>query len=225
MKCKNCKKKDAVKYSKYTTGEFCSRECSRAYSTKNKRNEINKKISRSLSDRESGHENVIIKCCYCKNEFEVKWKRREQKLCSRSCASSWRNTELGVGRIAGLASVKSQSENRRSKNEIYFAELCKNYFKEVLTNEPIFNGWDADIIIEDIRFAVLWNGRWHYEKITELHSVKQVQNRDKIKLKEIEIKGYESYIIKDMGKENKKFVEKEFKVFLDYLKHNNYICV
>jgi predicted RNA-binding Zn-ribbon protein involved in translation (DUF1610 family) len=105
---------------------------------------------------------------------------------------------------------------KRSKNEIYFAELCEQHFSKVLSNEQMFNGWDADVIIEDIKTAVLWNGKWHYEKIMKNHSVEQVQNRDKIKLKEIEKCGYKSYIIKDMGKYNKNFVEKEFKNFYNW---------
>jgi len=225
MKCKNCEEKEAAQYSKYTSGEFCSKECSRSYSTKNNRKEINNKISKTMVGKKRGNNDVKIECNYCKKEFEVEWKRRGQKLCSRSCSSSWKNTELGVGRIAGLASVKSQSENRRSKNEVHFAKLCKKYFNKVLTNEQMFNGWDADVIIEDIKFAVLWNGKWHYEKITEQHSVSQVKNRDKIKIKEIEAKGYKHYTIKDMGKENKAFVEKEFDKFICFLKQNDYICV
>lgn len=115
-----------------------------------------------------------------------------------------------LGRIFGLKSSLKQRENRRSKNEIYFYEICKEYFKSVKSNEGIFNGWDADVIIEDIKVAVLWNGKWHYEKITKKHSVKQVQNRDRIKIGEIKKCGYLPYVIKDMGKENKKFVEMEF---------------
>jgi len=103
---------------------------------------------------------------------------------------------------------------RRSKNEIYFAELCKQHFKNVLTNKCIFNGWDADVIIEDIKTAILWNGKWHYEKIMKKHSLEQVQNRDKIKLGEIQKLGYKYYIIKDLGKYNPEFVEKEFEKFL-----------
>ena len=118
---------------------------------------------------------------------------------------------------AGRNSVKVQSEIRRSKNEIYFCELCENYFKDVKHNEPMFNGWDADVIIEDIRYAILWNGKWHYEKITKKHSVEQVQNRDKIKLGEIVKAGYTPYIIKDMGGYNKKFVESEFNKFISSL--------
>ena len=81
-------------------------------------------------------------------------------------------------------------------------------------NEPIFNGWDADIIIEDLKVAVLWNGKWHYEKVTRSHSLEQVQNRDKIKLKEIESAGYTPYVIKDMGKADPIFVRMEFEKLL-----------
>jgi hypothetical protein len=34
---------------------------------------------------------------------------------------------------------------------------------------------------------------------------------------EIENMGYKSYVIKDLGKANKEFVEKEFKKFIDNL--------
>ena len=47
-----------------------------------------------------------------------------------------------------------------------------------------------------MKIAILWNE----EKITKKHSIKQVQNRDIIKIKEIEKLGYTSYVIKDMGK-------------------------
>jgi len=48
MKCKNCEINEAVKYSKYSNGEFCSKKCARAYSTKDKRKNINKKVSINL---------------------------------------------------------------------------------------------------------------------------------------------------------------------------------
>lgn len=102
-------------------------------------------------------------------------------------------------------------------------KLCEEYFNNVKHNECIFNGWDADIIIEDIKFAVLWNGPWHYKQITKSHSVKQIQNRDKIKINEIKECGWTPYIIKDMGKANKKFVKEKFDEFLKYLKENTII--
>ena len=120
------------------------------------------------------------------------------------------------GKIGGLHSASSQ--NKRSKNEIYFANLCKSIFNNVTTNSPIFNEWDADIILNDQKIAILWNGVWHYKKITSKHSLEQVQNRDNLKIKEIKIMNYLPYIIKDMGKFNKSFVELEFMKFLNFLR-------
>lgn len=127
--------------------------------------------------------------------------RDRKKFCSNKC--SGKSNFRSAASRAGLASAKAQAITRRSKNEICFAELCKTKFKSVRENVSIFNGWDADVVIDDLKIAVLWNGKWHYEKITKRHSVEQVQNRDRIKLKEIEIAGYESYVIKDLGKFNR----------------------
>ena len=72
------------------------------------------------------------------------------------------------------------------------------------------------IIYVKIKFAILWNGKCHYEKITKTHSVKQVQNRDTIKVKEIINKGWTPYIIKDVGKYNISLVLDEFNKLLKY---------
>lgn len=45
----------------------------------------------------------------------------------------------------------------------------------------------------------LWNGVWHYKKLRKQHSVEQVQNRDKIKIKEILNSGYNYIVVKDFG--------------------------
>lgn len=155
-------------------------------------------------------------CEFCKKIYKTR--KKKQKCCSKRCAFLYRNKYHNIcskwGHNGGLKSTKVQKQNRRSKNEIYFSELCKGYFNKVLTNENIFNGWDADVIVEDHKIAVLWNGKWHYEKITKEHSVKQVQNRDKIKIKEIKKCGYKPYVIKDMGKYDKEFVESKFNEFI-----------
>lgn len=129
-------------------------------------------------------------------------------------SSKWK--QLGMYSKMGRNSSVIQSSIRRSKNEKLFFELCKSKFLNVESNKSIFNGWDADVIIHDKKIAVLWNGKWHYEKITKKHSVEQVQNRDKIKIKEIQNSGYIPYIIKDMGKHNPKFVHEEFNKFTTY---------
>jgi len=118
----------------------------------------------------------------------------------------------------GRKSAQVQSETRRSCNEIHFATLCQERFQNVKTNEVIFNGWDADVVLLDEKIAVMWNGKWHYEKLTEKHSVLQVQNRDAIKAFEIKRMGFRLYVIKDMGKEDSEFVKSQFDAFVEYTK-------
>jgi len=203
----NCKRK------------FCNRSCSVSFSNKNKTHRENTKnsISSSLKKRNSEirteleieynlHPN-LCRVCFSKLNYE----HRHRKTCSIVCSK--KRQSIG-GESGGKKSSQLQSETRRSKNEILFSELCKEHFNVVLTNESIFNGWDADVIIEDIKVAVLWNGKWHYEKITEKHSVKQVQNRDKIKIDEIKKCGYIPYVIKDMGSFSEYKVRTEFKKFI-----------
>jgi hypothetical protein len=154
---------------------------------------------------------IVSNCSVCGSY--IPYDKRKRKTCSDECL----NLKLKEGgKIGGRKSAQVQAESRRSKNETLFADKCIDYFDKVLTNESMFNGWDADVIIEDIKVAVLWNGKWHYEKITEKHSVKQVQNRDKIKLDEIKKCGYIPYVIKDMGKFNEEKVQKEFDKFIKY---------
>lgn len=64
-------------------------------------------------------------------------------------------------------------------------------------------------------------GIWHYKKVRSKHSVEQVQARDKIKMDVIKNNGYIPYVIKDMGRYNKTFVEEEFgklKRFIEEIK-------
>lgn len=194
---------------------YCSRSCanSRIHSEFTK-----SKISTSLIESPFIKKRIINKkstttkqCFFCKKETI------NNKFCSKSCAKKHYMSQGDIASIMGRKSVAKQKKIKRSKNEIYFGELCLNKFSKVLFNEPLFNGWDADIIVPDLKIAILWNGKWHYEKITKTHSVEQVQNRDKIKLKEIENSGYRTYVVKDMGKYNKEFVEKEFANFLVFL--------
>jgi len=155
-----------------------------------------------------------IICVTCKKEFQPKMSRT--KLCSKECVSAlWQTDEYKeINRLAGQKGGKISATLmcKRSKNEIYFSELCAKEF-DITTNEPYFDGWDADIIIHAEKTAILWNGIWHYKQIIKGRSLNQVQARDKIKTAIIEKYGYIPYVIKDMGKYNKAFVEQEFEIF------------
>lgn len=197
---------DNIKKSKYK--KFCSRTCA---NSRNHSESSKNKISKTLSKGIKLYQKI---CKECDNEFETR--RKQQIYCSRKCSTPFKNPE--IGKMAGRKSVVAQ--NRRSKNEIAFFEMCKSKFNKVLSNEPIFNGWDADIIIEDIKVAILWNGVWHYKKISEGHSIKQVRNRDKIKIEEIKKCGYVPYVIKDLGKFDSEKVESEWQLFNLWLIYN-----
>lgn len=195
----------------------CSRSCA------NQRildSDTKKKISETLKSKgKITHEKK-----YCKNcGDDITMKRKKTTMfCCRSCSCKYvANSELGKLKIKNMVEKSIKTQSRRSKNEVMFFEYCKNKFTRVENNSPIFNGWDADVIIHDYKLAVLWNGVWHYKKVRANHSVSQVQNRDKIKIKEIINFGYTPYIIKDMGKFSKIKVEEEFKNLLQYLENKN----
>lgn len=202
------------KYSK-----FCSRSCanSRQHSEETKR-----KISQSL--QKTNHQRI---CKVCGKTYTyIRGTDTTNKFCSHDCLKYFKShfkeflskeSLLSLHNF-GIQNIIKQGDIKRSKNEIEFCKLCENYFNNVEHNKPIFNGWDADVIIHDIKYAILWNGKWHYEQITKSHSVEQVQNRDKIKIEEIKKCGYIPYIIKDMGKYNFEFVKEKFKEFINVIK-------
>jgi len=195
---------------------YCSINCS----NKRKHSILTKeKISESLKIEflNNPRKKKIINSI-CLNCGEKISSYKERIFCSKNCKNIFyiKNGELiNWATLGGKKSTLNQ--NRRSKNEIYFSELCLNIFDDVKLNTPIFNGWDADIILTKYKLAIMWNGNWHYKKIGKKHSLFQVQNRDKIKIKEIKNFGYTPYIIKDPKGYNKKFVENEFEKLKIYL--------
>ena len=204
-KCERCEEEHEGTYG---SGRFCSISCANTrvhtQETKNKIQNTQQIYYNKLPKRTK-------QCEWCEEKFIINTSTKNNKYCSLPCRQeSWKMN----GSINGRKSALIQGDTRRSKNEKLFADMCENYFENVLTNEPIFNGWDADVIIEDIKVDVMWNGVWHYKKITEKHSVKQVQNRDKIKIKEIKKSGYIPYVIKDMGSYNPDFVKEQFNIFI-----------
>lgn len=204
MICERCNKEcDTI----FGSGRFCSRLCA---NSRNRSQETKDKISKSLT----GHISAAIKisektCTICNTLFLVTGKTKGRTTCSAICSKTRRKQVMSA---RGRKSAASQQ--RRSKNEIEFANHCASAFSVVLFNEPMFSGWDADVIIPQLNIAVLWNGPWHYHKITESHSVLQVQNRDRLKIAAIRNAGYKEYVIKDMGSHNPEFVLAEFEKFI-----------
>ena len=116
--CENCK---IVKNEKWSSGRFCSLKCSRSFSTKRKRTEINEKVSKKLS---SNHYKIycIMNCEICNNVYEVTKNHRNQKTCSHSCSAKlkWENVDY-----------RKKSQERLAINtKKSFGTKCSFLFKE-----------------------------------------------------------------------------------------------
>jgi len=146
MKCKNCKKNEALKYSKYSTGEFCSRECARAYSTKNKREEINKKVSEKMLKKSMSDERILriieknngkyksgtsvlktLICESCGDEFYTKNNILYCKECSKINK-----------RIKTLVKLKVVEKNLKNSKKNAIELLKKEYFENKLSMPQIY---------------------------------------------------------------------------------------
>lgn len=199
---------------------FCNSSCSASYNNKKREpysDEWKKKISETLKNKfKNKPKNKSKKerffCKECGKELKSETKTGYCGLHYRNHLTSEIKEKLSK---AGRKSASLQKEVKRSKNEIYFSKLLNKRFSDSINNKPIFNGWDADIIIPSLKIAILWNGVWHYNDICG--QLSQVQNRDKIKYKEIVNAGYIPYIIVDLGKFSKEKCEFEYNRFISFL--------
>lgn len=218
MKCNKCRKK--IQKSK---SGLC-KKCWDEYRSKNSKTfkvceGCGKKISTKYNSGKlcrKCKEEKIHNYFYCKNCGKRVGHKNKYNLCYDCYKISELPHIIGKNNWAKAEMWRS----KRSYNEVYFASLCKKHFKNVLENEAIFNGWDSDIILEDFKLAIEWNGVWHYQELFPGYKLDEKVNRDKIKAKEIKDSGYSLYVIKDFGKYDKKFVEKQFEIFLKYIVDN-----
>ena len=243
VKCDECGEEfdKLLSQIKKTKHNFCNHSCAAKYTNKNRevpdvgtkeisclvcgklitasRHAPSKRCDsciKKYNNQRSNNINIKRFCIICGIDIEVQ-SYYEKKYCNICRKERWKE----IGKYAGKKSAAIQV--RRSKNEIYFAELCEKEYSNVLTNEPFFDSkygkWDADIILPDYKIAVLWNGIWHYKQVM-YSAVKQVQSRDRIKEDIIRKNGYKSYVITDMGRYNKSFVEEQFDYFKFYIKNS-----
>jgi hypothetical protein len=96
MNCLNCEK---LHLGEYGSGKFCSMKCARSFSTKNKRKEINKKVSirmtgKKLSDEHKknielstnfNRKQKVSKHCVACNKQLICNPSDKRKYCSRKC--------------------------------------------------------------------------------------------------------------------------------------------
>lgn len=171
-------------------GLFCSRSCanSRGKRTEDFKNKVRKKLLGRKKEVKYFKPRHIVYCFICGKSIET------TKIVRMTCKSSdcIRKSQSLSGRISANKRVK------RSKDEMKLFELIKNKIPTALSNQIIVDGWDCDIAIQELKLAILWNGPWHYRDMKmKNHSLKQVQNRDKIKISLFEKEGWKTLIFRD----------------------------
>lgn len=170
-----------------TTTKFCSKSCAAKYNNSLRpANHISRVTINSM--RGKSQRPAYTKISWCKI-CNILIKNSKRVTCSNECK---------------MIAFQKRGQNsaativKRSKDEIALFELCNQYFNSVRNNIQLINGWDADIIIDDFKLAVLWNGPWHYQQMPHKnHSLKQVQNRDKLKINALSSAGWQILIFED----------------------------
>ena len=134
--CENCKTKHSGEYG---SGRFCSTKCSRGFSTKAKRKEINKRVSETLLKPR-----LIKKCVCCCKDFEVK--KQKQKNCSVKCSNTerWKDNDYK----AKMSIIASRTAYEKHTNpDIIFGWRTRTKFK-MSYPEKIAHGVLKDFGIE-----------------------------------------------------------------------------
>lgn len=125
-------------------------------------------------------------------------KEVQKQVGSRSFTKLWEDRDRMIEHSSRAGRKSASTLVRRSKEEIELFNLCSDAYKNVFSNLVIVAGWDADIVLEDYKIAILWNGPWHYKQMPHKnHSLKQVQKRDEIKKVTLEEKGYKVFTFED----------------------------
>lgn len=113
---------------------------------------------------------IILECQKCHNSFTVKeslhqWKNR--KFCSKSCAA------------------KCHFGKNRSKWEALLSIELKKHFPQltIIDNDrTTFDGLEIDIWIPELKFAIEWNGIYHYKPIFGQERLEYQQSNDNKKI-------------------------------------------
>ena len=167
--CENCPKKHNGSYG---SGRFCSLKCSRSFSTKAKRNEINEALSLKMSSKSRYVEKT---CSNCSNVFKIKWSKRKQECCSRICAAKlkWKDEEykkhISDCSKAHAINMHKTNENfgwstRKKLKPSYPERIAINVLNELkieFERKYKLGKYFIDFVIHEIKIAIEIDGRQH----------------------------------------------------------------
>ena len=216
VKCKACLKELSInaynfKASK-TKNFYCNHSCRAKTTNKGRKHTVatKNKIRTTLA---------LVRpkktwfCVVCNNVIKTK---RFRKTCSTKCLLE-RNKI--TGRQGGMKTSQSPFTKRgRSRNEINMYEQLLKHFPKALHNKRMFGEFDADIIIEELKVAIHWNGPLHYKALFGEALLVNIQKRDLLRYEAIEQAGYTNWIIDDANNTgyNPNKVQEELNRFLKW---------
>ena len=123
MLCKNCGINESIKYSKYTSGEFCSKKCSSSFSTKGKRDIISKKVSESLMGHKHSDESKR------KMSINNGSHKDEVKMKIKNSVENFYKTDEGkeiIEKLRERMTGRIVSDETRKKIGIIVKKRCEN---------------------------------------------------------------------------------------------------
>lgn len=129
MKCENCKKEHDGTYG---SGRFCSTKCARGFSTKAKREEINEKVSATLSKNGKPTIKISDFCLNCGN----KTRRRSYKFCSCKCKSDYEYKQY-------IQDWKNGKNNGTNSNGFSISKRIRRYLWEKYEGKCSRCGWNT----------------------------------------------------------------------------------
>ena len=197
--CENCGNNHKGDYG---SGRFCSTKCARCYSTKSKRLEINKKVSKKLTKNNK----INKKCLYCGRLFIVPFKKRNQKYCNKSCAAKhrWENDDYRK-----IITKKMQDFCKTIERRLFLKEIGR---KGGFGKKGYINNVRYDSMIEKKCFEYL------FEKNINFIPHKSIPNTSKIS--DIYLNDLDLWIeIDGINREKrKKWLGKNYNYWLEKLK-------
>ena len=229
--CENC---SSLNNGNYGSGRFCSSTCARGFSTKNKRIEINEKVSLSLTNKPSPKKGTGLRygiseqriCVNCENSFIAKY--HSHKICSRECQRQYTTVETrqklsesAKQRVENGTHVGWQSRKIRSYAEIFFETvLINNNLKfdiEFKIKKTDLGFVDNSNYFLDFYFP---NLKIDLEIDGKQHEYPERKESDKIRdfaLNKIGIKVYRIKWKNPNTDENKEYIKNEIEQFLKFV--------
>jgi len=122
MKCENCNNEHDGSYG---SGRFCSIKCARGFSTKNKRKEINEKVSKKMQGNIPWNKGQVF---VSKVESICKWdncnnivvnyctSKDHKKFCSKECLAKWQKKYLKYMKFNGKTWSDIHKESYKNGN-------------------------------------------------------------------------------------------------------------